>query len=201
MKIDQVRVEIDKSACVSEKVQFRGVGSIIVNAYAILEDFILLDTGSNPLSTIEIGTRTKIKHGAVLGTYDGYIKIGNRTSIGEYSVLAGHGGLKIGDCVIIAGHCYFSAANHIFSSNIPIRFQGETAKGINISDNCWIGALCCVLDGVKVGANTVIGAGSVVTESLPDNSLCKGIPCKRDRLIISDSTIREKKGEKYVCTG
>ena len=200
MKNDTVKVEIDESAIISPDAKFKGNGSVVIGAFSILEDFVLLDTGSNPHSTITIDSRSKVKYGAVLRTYDGFIKIGSRTSIGEYSIVAGHGGLKLGDCVIIAGHCYFSPSNHIFSSNIPIRFQGETAKGIIINNNCWLGAQCCVLDGITVGKNVIVGAGSIITKDLPENNLCKGTPCKIIRPLLSEIELMKEKGGRNVCT-
>ena len=49
---------------------------------------------------------------------------------------------------------------------------------ITIGDNVWIGGSCCVLPGVKIGNNVVIGAGSVVTKDIPDNVCAAGNPCR-----------------------
>lgn len=166
------------SAKVAPTVVVRGCGKVTLDEFVTVEDHVLLDTGSSKASVIVIGPRTKLKHGAVLRTYDGTVRIGARTSIGEYSILAGHGGLQIGNAVIVAGHCYFSAADHIFEGDEAVRFQGETACGIKVGDGAWFGAQCVVLDGVVVGANCVVGAGSVVTRSLPGETICFGVPCR-----------------------
>jgi len=164
---------------ISNKVKFIGEGRIKIGEFTVIEDYVLMDTGSSTDSYISIGKRCKIKQGVILRTYDGYIKIGNRTSIGEYSIIAGHGGVVIGSCTLIAGHCYLSAANHIFADiGEKIRFQGETARGIFIGDNVWIGGDVMILDGVKIGDGCVVGAGSLVTRDLPPNTICYGRPCK-----------------------
>ena len=49
---------------------------------------------------------------------------------------------------------------------------------IHIGRNCWIGAGVCVMPGVTIGDNTVIGAGSVVTSDIPVNSVAYGTPCR-----------------------
>ena len=49
---------------------------------------------------------------------------------------------------------------------------------ITIEDNVWIGANVVVLTGVKIGKNSVIGAGSVVTKDIPENVIAFGSPCK-----------------------
>ena len=178
---DTVTVKAAPSARIADTVIARGQGTIILGDYVTVEDYVLLDTGSSPSATITIAARSKLKHGAVLRTYDGQIAVGVRSSIGEYSILAGHGGVRIGSAVIIGGHCYFSGADHIFDGRLAVRFQGETARGITVGDGAWFGAQCIVLDGVVVGMGCVVGAGSVVTRSLRSNMLCFGIPCKEIR--------------------
>jgi acetyltransferase-like isoleucine patch superfamily enzyme len=64
------------------------------------------------------------------------------------------------------------------------RIQGlEYAYPITIGNNVWIGAQVCVLPGVTIGDNTIIGAGSVVTKSIPANVLAVGNPCRVVRQI------------------
>ena len=59
------------------------------------------------------------------------------------------------------------------------RNQGlERALPITIGDNCWFGANVTVMPGVKIGSGCVIGAGSVVTKDIPDNSLAIGVPAR-----------------------
>ncbi len=168
---------VSPSANIASTVKIRGIGKVILGEYVTIEDYVLLDTGNSKNSLISIGARTKIKQGAVIRTYDGTVTIGTRTTVGEYSILSGHGGLLIGDAVIIAGQGYFSAAEHIFESDISTRFQGETASGITVGNGAWFGARCVVLDGVVVGKNCVVGAASVVTRKLRDNTVCFGVPC------------------------
>ena len=55
-----------------------------------------------------------------------------------------------------------------------------------IEDNCWIGANVTITPGVKIGENSVIGAGSVVTKDIPANSIAVGNPCKVLREISED---------------
>ena len=180
-EIDGALVTVASTAKVAETLTVKGIGRVILGQYVTVEDNVLFDTGSSPDASIVIGDRTKIKHGAVLRTYDGEIVVGARSSVGEYSILAGHGGLQIASTVIIAGHCYFSAADHIFEGKVEVRFQGEVARGIQVGEGAWFGARCVVLDGVAIGAGCVVGAGSVVTKSLRANMLCLGTPCRELR--------------------
>lgn len=85
--------------------------------------------------------------------------------------------ITFGNNVFIAPNCGFYTAGHPFDVNL--RNQGlEYAKPITIGNNVWIGAQVCVLPGVTIGDNCVIGAGSVVTKNIPANSLAVGNPCR-----------------------
>ena len=54
----------------------------------------------------------------------------------------------------------------------------EFGKSVIIGKNVWIGGNCCILPGVKIGDNTIIGAGSIVTKDIPENVIAAGNPCK-----------------------
>jgi acetyltransferase-like isoleucine patch superfamily enzyme len=128
---------------------------------------------------IEIGKESEILDGVLVLTYGGDIKIGNFCSINPYTIIYGHGGTTIGNNVLIAGHCMIIPGNHNFlDCDIPIGRQGHTAKGIVIGDDVWISHGCSILDGVTIGKGSIIGAGSVVTSSLPPYSIAVGVPAK-----------------------
>lgn len=81
-----------------------------------------------------------------------------------------------GDNVFIAPHCGFYTAGHPLDHER--RNKGlEYALPITIGDNVWIGAHTCVLPGVTIGCNSVIGAGSVVNKNIPAGVLAAGNPC------------------------
>lgn len=85
--------------------------------------------------------------------------------------------VTFGDNVFVGPNCGFYTAGHPLE--VPLRNKGlEYAHPIRIGNNVWIGGHVCVLPGVTIGDNTVIGAGSVVTKSIPADCVAAGNPCR-----------------------
>lgn len=78
---------------------------------------------------------------------------------------------------LVGPNCGFYAGTHPLDPEQ--RNKGlEFAKPIYVGDNVWIGGNVVVMPGVKIGSNSVIGAGSVVTRDIPEGVLALGSPCK-----------------------
>lgn len=138
---------------------------------------------------VVIGQRCEIHKNSMIMTYGGDIIIGDDSSVNPFTILYGHGGLEIGKGVRIAANSTFIPANHIPGNDeVPLFKQGIRHRGIKIGDYCWIGAGCRILDGVTLGANVIVGAGSVVTKSFPDGCVIGGVPA---RLLNRDSDTDE----------
>lgn len=85
--------------------------------------------------------------------------------------------VEFGDNVFIGPNCGFYTAGHPIE--YELRNKGiEYAKPIKVGNNVWFGGNVCVLPGVTIGDNVVIGAGSVVAKDIPSNSIAVGNPCK-----------------------
>ena len=87
------------------------------------------------------------------------------------------GKVKFGDNVFLGPNCSFYTVNHPIDVETRNK-RLEYARPIEIGDNVWIGGDVIILPGVKIGNNTVIGAGSVVTKDVPANVIAVGNPCK-----------------------
>jgi acetyltransferase-like isoleucine patch superfamily enzyme len=116
----------------------------------------------------------------------GKLVIGDRVVIGSHANIRASGGeIHIGKNCLIAQQVSLIAAGHTISTHELYReAPWDTTKvGILIAENVWVGAGVTVLPGCTIGRNAVIGAGSVVTKSIPANEVWAGIPAKYIRTI------------------
>lgn len=95
--------------------------------------------------------------------------------------------VHIGDNVLIATKVQLYAAYHPTDPTLRLT-QKELAEPIHIGNNAWIGGGVIICPGVSIGANTTIGAGSVVTKDIPDNVVAVGNPCKVIKSVAQRST-------------
>ena len=106
------------------------------------------------------------------------------------------GKVRIGENVQIAPNVSIYTAGHPIHPET--RNSGyEYGIDITIGDNCWIGGNTCIMPGVTIGKNVVIGAGSVVTKDIPDDVIAVGNPCRVVRTITEEDRDYYYKDRKF----
>ena len=130
-----------------------------------------------PYNNFSLGKLSVIEDFSTINNAVGDVIIGDKTIIGIGSIIIGP--VKIGNNVLIAQNIVMSGLNHGYEDiNLPPSEQNVTCKQIVISDNVWIGANSVITAGVTLGKHCIIGAGSIVTKSIPDYSVAVGNPAK-----------------------
>jgi galactoside O-acetyltransferase len=146
-----------------------------------------LDAKGHKNNKIYIQNRVTIERNVDIGCMDNSsIYIDENTYIAPGVCIAGQGDIHIGKNCMIASHCGIYANNHVFTDlSLPVKQQGTTREGIIIEDDCWLGHGVTVLDGVKIGKGSIIGAGAVVSKNIPPYSIAVGVPAKviKDRVV------------------
>lgn len=124
-----------------------------------------------------IGSGVKISQGIkVLGA--DRLHIEDNVAIANSVLLDARGGLTIGKGALVGFESIVLTYTHAWPDpKLPVHLQGVTAKGVSIGSNAWLGMRVLVLPGSAVGESSVIGAGSVVTKSVPGMSVAGGNPC------------------------
>ena len=153
------------------------------------KDFVLWFVGGVPL---QLGARLRA---AVLRHYLGAlgrnnviqqgfrittpekVRIGSNCNFGADVVIAGGGGVQIGDWVGFGPDVKVWSVNHCFSDpDVPWQLQGWTARPVVIEDDVWLAANVFVTPGVTIGRGAIISAGTVLAKSVPPFAIVAGNP-------------------------
>jgi maltose O-acetyltransferase len=113
----------------------------------------------------------------IIGQHE--LEVGDYTSIGSFTMIYASFGVKIGKNCWISSSCGISSYNHVINSINRYKDNKDDykySKPVKIGDNVWLGMNVCVLPGVEIGENSIIGSGSVVTKSVPANQIWAGNP-------------------------
>lgn len=170
-------IKLGKNAIINNKVLLTNQGSITVG-----NDFKLLSgDGFSPISA-NLCSSIAVEH-------EGVVRIGDDVGISSSSLRI-RKGLYIGNHVRIGANCLLLDSDS-HSKNYKERRDSEDIRNvislpITIEDDVLIGTKCIILKGVTIGTRSIIGACSVVTKSIPPNSIAAGNPCKVIRKIDED---------------
>lgn len=181
------RMEIEKKIKKKEKRleilrSFKHIGH---SANIIYDDYSI--TGAKYIS---IGDDFLILHHFRLEAIDSYsnkhfnpqIIIGNNFSAQDFCHIGCIEKIEIGDNVMIASKVFITDHFHgkINKEDINIAPTNRilTSKPIKIGNNVWIGDSVCIMPGVTLGNNIIVGANAVVTHNFPDNTVIAGCPAK-----------------------
>ena len=102
-----------------------------------------------------------------------HVTIGRNVVVMYNCLMMAAGGITIDDDVRVAANVQLISNNHDLHDREIL-----TCKPVHLKRNCWIGAGASILPGVTVGENAVVGAGSVVTKDVADNTVVAGNPAK-----------------------
>lgn len=120
--------------------------------------------------------------------YGDHIHLGNNFYANYDCIMLDVNHIYIGNNVLLGPRVSLYTAGHPLSS--AVRNSGlEFGKSITIGDNAWVGGNTIINPGVKIGCNTVIGSGSVVTKDIPDNVIAAGNPCRVIRKITEQDEL------------
>lgn len=108
------------------------------------------------------------------------ITVGNNCNIGQRLSLLAGGKITIGDNVLIASDVLITSENHSIDPEDEKYYKDQPLRcaDVEIKEGCWIGEKVSILPGVSIGKKSVIGAGSVVTKSIPDYCIAVGSPAR-----------------------
>ena len=142
-------------------------------------------------ATVTLGRWSWLGHGCKVRAHEGHISIGAKSVLGQECTISAYQHISIGRECIIADRVMMIDFDHgMVEVERPIREQGIYKRDVEVGHNVWIGYGACVLRGVTVGENSVVGTSAVVTCDVPANAVVGGIPARVIRKREAPRTFR-----------
>jgi acetyltransferase-like isoleucine patch superfamily enzyme len=142
-------------------------------------------------ATLRLGRWSWIGHGTKIRVHEGEVSIGAKTVLGQECTISAFQRVAIGRECIVADRVMLIDFDHgVVEVERPIRLQGIYKRDVDVGHNVWIGYGACLLRGVTVGDNSVIGTSTVVTKDVPANAVVAGVPAKILRMRPAPRTLR-----------
>jgi acetyltransferase-like isoleucine patch superfamily enzyme len=130
-------------------------------------------------ASVRFGRFSWIGDGTKIRCHQGIVEIGAKTVFGQECTISAYKRVRIGEQCVIADRAMFIDFDHgVVEVERPIRVQGIYTRECVIGSNVWIGYGACLLRGVQVGDNSIVGTNSVVTRDVPANTVVGGVPAK-----------------------
>jgi acetyltransferase-like isoleucine patch superfamily enzyme len=134
-------------------------------------------------ATLRIGRWAWIGHGCKIRVHEGEVAIGAKTVIGQECTISAYQHVSIGRECILADRVMLIDFDHgVTEVERPIRLQGIYKRDVRVGHNVWIGYGACVLRGVNIGDNSIVGTNSVLPKDVPANAVVGGVPARVIRM-------------------
>jgi len=128
---------------------------------------------------IDFGRFVWLGHGTKIRCHEGVVEIGAKTVLGQECTISAYELVRIGEQCVVADRAMFIDFDHgVVEVERPIRKQGIYTRPVEVGSNVWIGYGACILRGVRVGDNSIVGTNCVVTKDVPANAVVAGVPAR-----------------------
>ena len=142
-------------------------------------------------ATLRIGRWAWLGHGTKIRVHEGEVSIGAKTVMGQECTISAFQHVSIGRECIVADRVMLIDFDHgVVEVERPIRLQGIYKRDVRVGHNVWLGYGACVLRGVVVGDNAIVGTSSVVTKEVPANAVVGGVPARVIRMREAPRSMR-----------
>jgi acetyltransferase-like isoleucine patch superfamily enzyme len=169
--------------------RIRHRGRLGTDGVAFIGPGVVLQIGRG--ARIELGRWSWIGHGTKVRCHEGRVSIGAKTVMGQECTISAYKRIEIGRECVIADRVMLIDFDHgVVEVERPIRLQGIYKRDVVIGNNVWIGYGACILRGVRVGDNAIIGTSAVVTGDVPANAVVAGVPARVIRMREEPQTLR-----------
>jgi acetyltransferase-like isoleucine patch superfamily enzyme len=134
-------------------------------------------------ATLRIGRWAWLGHGTKIRVHEGEVCIGTKTVMGQECTISAFQHVSIGRECIVADRVMLIDFDHgAVEVERPIRLQGIYKRDVRVGHNVWMGYGACVLRGVSIGDNAIVGTSAVITKDVPADAVVAGSPARVIRM-------------------
>jgi acetyltransferase-like isoleucine patch superfamily enzyme len=160
------------------KLRFRG--RLQTDGICFICPRVKLEIGRD--AVLHLGRWSWLGHGTKVRVHEGEVRIGAKTVMGQECTISAFQHVSIGRECIVADRVMLIDFDHgVVEVERPIRLQGIYKRDVRVGHNVWMGYGTCVLRGVSIGDNAIVGTSSVVTRDVPANAVVGGAPARMIR--------------------
>jgi acetyltransferase-like isoleucine patch superfamily enzyme len=197
---------INSNIILDDEVTLHGYNIVLTNStLKVGKKSFLISNNPNCRNTLvindghmEVGDCSRIVAKEISIRWGGQLTIANYTAINEGCEIRCDENISIGNFVMISYECmiYDTNTHMIYNPEkrreltisdypyIGTEHEKPRTKPVIIGDDCWIGKRSTILKGVTLGKFVIVGTGSVVTTSVPDNMVCAGNPARALKSVV-----------------
>jgi acetyltransferase-like isoleucine patch superfamily enzyme len=169
------------------KLRFRG--RLRTDGLCFVGPHVTFEIGRD--ATVTLGRWSWIGDGCKIRAHEGEVLIGAKSVLGQECTISSFQHVSIGRECILADRVMLIDFDHgAVEVERPIREQGIYKRDVRVGHNCWIGYGACILRGVTVGDNSIVGTSSVVTGDVAENSIVGGAPARVLRMRETPQSMR-----------
>jgi acetyltransferase-like isoleucine patch superfamily enzyme len=130
-------------------------------------------------ATLRIGRWAWIGQGTKIRVHEGEVSIGAKSVLGQECTISAYQHISIGRECVVADRVMLIDFDHgVVDVERPVRLQGIYKRSVYVGHNVWMGYGACVLRGVHIGDNSLVGTSAVVTRDVPENAVVAGVPAR-----------------------
>ena len=171
------------------RLKLRHRGRLKTDGMAFVGPGVTFEIGKG--ATVHLGRFSWIGHGTKIRCHEGEVHIGAKTVMGQECTISAFQHVSIGRECILADRVMLIDFDHgVVETDRPVREQGIYKRDVRVGNNVWIGYGACVLRGINVGDNSIVGTSAVLTHDVPDNAVVGGVPARLIRMREKPRSLR-----------
>jgi acetyltransferase-like isoleucine patch superfamily enzyme len=169
--------------------KLRWRGRLVTDGIAFVGPGVTIEIGKG--AKLHLGRWSWIGHGTKIRAHEGEVRIGAKSVLGQECTISSFQHVSIGRECIVADRVMLIDFDHgVVEVERPVREQGIYKRDVRVGHNVWMGYGACVLRGVTIGDNAIVGTSSVVTKDVSDNAVVAGVPAQVLRMRDAPERLR-----------